>query len=92
MCDQKNNAEGDGGEAIGGANPQQGGENAAQENAGAIDDPGGMKISRDQSAHRRSQGGAHKTLPGDSPGIHGGEDHDDGGNGSPIKLREFEAL
>lgn len=71
MRDQEDDAESDGGETIGGADPQQGAENSANENARAIDDPGGMKKSCDQRAQRRSQSRTHETLPGDSLRLNG---------------------
>jgi hypothetical protein len=64
VSDQQDDAQRDGGKTVGSPDPQYGGENSANEDASAIDEPTRMEIGGDQRAHHRTQGGSHESLPG----------------------------
>jgi hypothetical protein len=89
--DQKNDAERDGGEAVGGADSQDRTEDAAEKYAGTVHDPILTGITGDKCGDNRAESGPREALPSESQRIDRGEQNHDGGNRRPIELRQLEA-
>ena len=76
-CNQQDDAQRDGGETVSRDDAEDRTENAAEEDADAINNPVGMKVGGDHGTEERPKGRSSEALPGESQRIDGGEqDHD----------------
>jgi hypothetical protein len=89
--DKNNDAECDGGEAVGGAETQDRTEDSAEKYAGTVDDPILTGIAGDECAENRADSGPREALPGESEWIDSREQNHDGGDRRPIEVGQLEA-